>query len=176
MPDCPRLSWSCYAAKRGIEEPELAAQLLRFVNPLPAEAFEALMASKGFDTTTLKHWILEEEVHALKGYLNDATAQLRRIECKRYREDKNMAKVKRVLNAFQDMVLAARQKGRGLVCWACREPVAKGRTCGECRIARYCSRTCQERDWETHRDLCYKGTQLRRDVIAAAAQALNGEW
>ena len=161
MTTCPRFSWSCHATKEGIREPELAAQLLRLVDPLPNEVLEE-MASTGFDTTTVKHWILQEEVHSFNRYLNDATAQLRRMAPNMYIKDKHQATAEMVLKAFRDQVAAQRQKGRSLVCWACREPVVKGRICDRCGIARYCSRACQERDWETHRHVCTRATQFSR--------------
>ena len=161
MTTCPRLSWSCHAAKEGIREPELAAQLLRLVDPLPNEVLKSLV-SEGFDATTCKYWILQEEAHSFDRDLNDATAQLRRITRNMYIKDKHQATAQRVLNAFKDKVTAELQKGRSLVCWACREPVVKGSTCGRCRIARYCSRKCQERDWETHRHGCTRATQVSR--------------
>ena len=72
----PALSWSSYSAKEGIEDPELAQGLLQLVNPLSPEALKDL-ASKGHDRTSLKYWTLEEEVHALKETLNNATSDLR---------------------------------------------------------------------------------------------------
>ena len=154
MPWPPRLSWSCYAAKERVQEPELAAQLLRLVDPVPDERVEAL-ATTGFDAITVTHWILVEEVHAFNRHLNDATAQLRRITRNNYVANKHLPTAQRIVQQFQDTVNAERQKGRSLACWNCRIDVDKGKVCGGCRIAWYCSRECQKQDWwETHKDRC----------------------
>ena len=74
----PRLAWSSYAAKEGIREPELAQRLLDLVDPLSCEVHKTL-ASKGYDRTSTTYWILEEEVHAFREVLNNATSDLRDI-------------------------------------------------------------------------------------------------
>ena len=149
----PGLSWSSYSAKEGILEPELAQVLLEFVNPLPWEVSNEL-ASKGHKGTSMTYWILEEEVHAFKRVLNNATAELRGI-CENMSMDKKwLVRARTCLETFENTVAIEVDKGRSLVCWFCQEPVDKGSLCGLCRSARYCSSRCQKKDWKTHRQMC----------------------
>ena len=149
----PALSWSSYAAKKGIEDPELARGLLQLVNPVSSEALEAL-ASKGHDRSSFAYWILEEEVHALKETLNNATSDLREIYQNAAIGDKWLLRARKRLEAFLKAIAIKGTKGRSLVCWFCREPVDTSNLCGFCRTARYCSRRCQKKDWETHGQMC----------------------
>ena len=155
----PALSWSSYAAKEGIEDPELAQGLVQLVNPLSSEALEDL-ASKGHDRTSLTYWILEEEVHALKEALNNATSDLREIYQNAAIGEKWLRRARKRIEVFVKAIAIEIDKGRSLVCWFCREPVDSGNLCGLCRKARYCSRRCQKHDWETHRQMCAGFTQV----------------
>ena len=156
------LSWSSYAAQEGIEDPDLAQGLLQLVKPLSPEVLEKL-ASKGHDRTSLTYWILEEEVHALKEILNNATSDLRGIYKNAAADEKWLLRARKRQEAFLEAIAIQHTRGRSLVCWFCREPVDTGKLCSFCRTARYCSRRCQKRDWETHRQMC---TGCARDVKA----------
>ena len=103
----PRLSWSCHAAKKGVQEPELAAQLLRWVDPVPDQRVGRL-ANLGFDAIAVTNWVLEEEVHALNRHLHVATAQLRRVALNNYIANKHEPAAHRILQQFQDTVKAER--------------------------------------------------------------------
>ena len=139
----PVLSWSSYSAKEGIEDPEMAQGLLQLVSPLSSEALEGL-ASKGHDRTSLTYWILDEEVHALKETLNNATSDLREICQNAAIVEKWSPRARKRLEAFSKAIAIKSAPGRSLVCWFCREPVDTGNLCGFCRRARYCSRRCQK--------------------------------
>ena len=147
------LSWSSYAAKEGIENPELAQALLQLVTPLSSEVLEGL-ASKGYDPTSLTYWTLEEEVSGLKEALSNATSDLREISQNTPVSEKGLRRARKRIAAFVKAIAIEIEKGRSLVCWFCREPADAGNVCGLCRTARYCSRRCQKKDWETHRQMC----------------------
>ena len=153
----PELSWSSYSAKEGIREPELARILLKSVDPLSSvtggDPLHTL-SSAGHDRASMTYWILEEHVHAFKRVLNHSTAELRGI-CDNMSMDKKwLVKASACIAAFKKTVAIERGKGRSLFCWFCREPVSKGKVCGGCRSARYCSDRCQKNDWKTHRHMC----------------------
>jgi hypothetical protein len=38
------------------------------------------------------------------------------------------------------------------VCWNCGRPALE--TCSGCNLAKYCSRFCQHKDWDTHHRVC----------------------
>ena len=147
------LSWSSYAAKEGIEDPQTAQGLLQLVAPLSPEALEDF-ASAGHDPTSMTYWILEEEVHALKEALNNATSSLREISQNAAVGETRSLRARNRIAAFVEAIAIEKKKGRSLVCWFCREPADAGNVCGLCRTARYCSRRCQKKDWETHRQMC----------------------
>ena len=149
----PGLSWSSFAAKEGVREPELAQELLLCVNPLPRDVLEGL-ASKGHDPSTMIYWTLEEEVHAFREVLNNATADLRDIWQNAAMGEKWVRRARKRIEVFLKAIAIEVDKGRSLACWFCREPVDSGNLCGLCRKARYCSRRCQKNDWETHRQMC----------------------
>ena len=81
----PQLDWPSYAAKEGVQDPELAALLLSLVDPLAdmtrpdQEDRVGAFAAAGFDALTVAHWIRTEEVQAFNRHLNHAGAQLRHI-------------------------------------------------------------------------------------------------
>jgi len=155
----PGLPWPSFAAKEGVREPELAHGFLLCVNPLPRDVSEGL-ASKDLDPITMMYWTLEEEVHAFKRLLNNATAELRGIYENKARDKKLLVRARRCVEAFEDAVATEVNKGRSLMCWFCREPVDSGKLCGLCRRARYCSRRCQKNDWKTHRQMCAASAQV----------------
>ena len=171
----PRLAWSSYAAKEGIEDPELAQGLLQLVNPLSSEALEDL-ASKGHDRTSLTYWILEEEVHALKEALNNATSDLRDICQNAAMGEKLLRRARKRIEVFVKAIAIEVDKGRSLVCWFCQEPVVKGSLRGLCRSARYCSNRCQKRDWYTHRQMCTGYARLNSgcEVVNDGGKARGG--
>ena len=155
----PGLSWSSFAAREGVREPQLAQHLLLCVNPLPRDVLEGL-ASKGHDPSTMIYWILEEEVHAFREVLNNATADLRDIWQNAAMGEKWVRRARKRIKVFLKAIAIEVDKGRSLACWFCREPVDSGNLCGLCRKARYCSRRCQKNDWETHRQMCAGFTQV----------------
>ena len=147
------LSWSSYAAKEGIENLELAQALLQLVTPLPSEVLENF-ASKGYDPASMTFWTLEEEVHALKKILNNATSDLREIWQNAAIGEKKWRRARKRLETFLKAIANEVDKGRSLACWCCQKPVDTGSLCGLCRRARYCSERCQKEDWKTHRQMC----------------------
>ncbi len=48
--------------------------------------------------------------------------------------------------------------------------------CGNCKVTRYCSTTCQKKDWPTHKDLCKKGIHITNiDSIIARTEDINSK-
>ena len=149
----PALAWSSYSTNEGIEDPELAQELLALVNPLTSEALEKLV-SEGHDRTSVIYWVLDEAVHALKKVLNNATSDLREIWQNAAIGEKRWRRARKRLETFLKAIANEVDKGRSLACWSCQKPVDTGSLCGLCRRARYCSERCQKDDWKTHRQMC----------------------
>ncbi|KAJ7126432.1 hypothetical protein C8R43DRAFT_706866 [Mycena crocata] len=45
-------------------------------------------------------------------------------------------------------------QGTKNLCYSCNKPGNPLRTCGKCKIARYCSTACQKSNWEVHKQTC----------------------
>lgn len=54
-----------------------------------------------------------------------------------------------------------------ICCCVCSEPNAIGR-CSECKVANYCSKECQEQDWNTlvHWEFCGARARYNREKVA----------
>jgi hypothetical protein len=64
------------------------------------------------------------------------------------------------------------------ICFTCAKPLTKPySTCGKCKVAGYCTRTCQIQDWKTvHKAACHTyarvvGSSLRNPRFSSAAAA-----
>ncbi|KAI9030220.1 hypothetical protein DFJ74DRAFT_655908 [Hyaloraphidium curvatum] len=58
-------------------------------------------------------------------------------------------------------------------CWRCKVAAADEKEglmrCSACRMARYCSKECQKRDWPEHKEICRKLAEARKGRPAEAA-------
>jgi len=57
-------------------------------------------------------------------------------------------------------------------CWACRQETSEGlelKTCTECKVARYCNRDCQRREWRVHK-LLHRELGTTKELLARNAR------
>ena len=49
------------------------------------------------------------------------------------------------------------------LCWTCFTPGDQLKCCAECKIALYCSKSCQRQDWKVHKELHGMQTEIERE-------------
>ena len=62
-----------------------------------------------------------------------------------------------------------------VTCWGCNadqlpKVESTKHACGNCRVARYCSRSCQKKDWAAHKAVCSFCAEASRDMRGAVAR------
>ncbi len=60
-------------------------------------------------------------------------------------------------SAFEKIYDTARsvaRKNKSRACWTCARETEKIMKCSSCRVAAYCSRACQCKDWKNHKKTC----------------------
>ena len=107
-------------------------------------------------------WVLDGEYLAFAVHVRNCTPKLRR-NFSTPRFNFNLYKVS---DYFRFMNTS--REGADHMCWYCMKTVrldtasaeeinnSKFQKCQECKIARYCSSTCQKRHWSSHKYECAK--------------------
>lgn len=60
-----------------------------------------------------------------------------------------------------------------IICYKCQNYIDKYQTCNQCKIATYCSTTCQTLDWSIHKNQCLLISTTVRHSATKILQNLN---